>query len=672
VTKEDPAVPLEAPNLDDRRYEDIVAEILRLKPRFLPEWTDCNDSDPGMALAKLFAWMTDMTLYRMNRVPDRVYVKMLQMVGIERIQASPAGTIARFTAARDDVSQIVIPAGTQVAAGGDAEGPVIFETTEALPVLGTPMTAVQLWDGFSYSQATVASQAEGQSFVPFGPRARAGAALMLGFGGTAAMTNGPIHLYVRTSRLDAAPLRQSRTDPARVYDLPPPAELVWEYFDAAHWRPMTLLRDETTAFTRDGHIVLRGPGSGAKKARRGDVADPLYWIRCRVVDASWEKAPRLDAILPNCVQARQQISLRSESVGRSLGVPGQTFSLARTPVLPRAVPQTHVMPDGRIVTVPSVRLDIDEGAGFAPWQEVDDFHASGPEDRHFTLNRATGLITFGTGERGLIPAVFAPATGVGNIVAVEYKSGGGRRGNLPARSISTIQSHLPGIQAVTNPFPATGGASEESVGAAKARAASEIAANGRAVTAVDFETLALQAGVRRAKALALSHPRYPGVDIPGSVTVIVVPDGDAPNPIPSAYTLAKVANHLDGVRLVSTELHVVAPTYNEVSIEAEIVVGRTANPEMVREDLEARLNAFLHPLTGGADGLGWPFGGDIYYSDIYRLVIETRDVLRLADGQLLIRVNGELAPFCRDIVICDGELVFARSHSLTLLPEGRG
>ena len=663
---------LEAPNLDDRRYEDIVAEILRLKPRFLPEWTDANDSDPGMALAKLFAWMTDLTLYRLNRVPDRVYIKMLQMVGIERIQASPAGTVARFTPSRDDVSEVFVPAGTQLAAGGDADGPIAFETTEALAVLGTPLRAIQIWDGFSHSQATVAAEAEGQTFAPFGPRARDGAVLMLGFAGPARMTGGPLHLHVRTAQLDGPPPGESRADPAEVYDLPPPADLVWEFFDSARWQRLTLLRDETAAFTRDGYIVLRGPGTGAKLATRGDVSQPLYWIRCRVDSASWEKVPELDAVLVNCVDARQHITLRNEILGRSLGVPNQTFTLAHPPILPRDVPETWVGADGRVVTIRSVRLEIDEGSGFEPWHEVDDFHASGPQDRHFMLNRATGLVTLGSGEKGLIAAVFAPAPGVGNIMVREYRSGGGRRGNLPAGSIATIQSFLPGIQAVTNPYPATGGANEESVAAAKARAASEIAANGRAVTAVDFETLALQAGVRRAKALALTHPRYPGVEMPGSVMVVVVPDGDAPNPMPSAYTLAKVANHLDGLRLISTELHVVAPTYNEVSIEADVVVGRTANPEAVRADLEARLNSFLHPLTGGPGGLGWPFGGDIYYSDVYRTVIETRDVLRLADGQLAIRVNGELAPFCRDIVICPGELVFSREHRLTLFPEGRG
>jgi len=664
-------VPLDAPELDDRRFDDIVAEIMRLKPRFAPEWTDCNDSDPGVALAKLFAWMTDLTIYRLNRVPERAYIKFLQMVGIERIQASPAATIACFTPSRDDVSEVFVPQGTQIAASGDEAGPIVFETAEPLTVLGTTLKAIQLWDGFSYSQATTAAAAEGQSFRPFGPRTRPGSALMLGFSGPAKMTTGTIHLYVRMMSDPGAPRPESRVDPAQLYDLPPPADLVWEYWDASHWQRLTMLRDETNAFTRDGQILLRGPGSAVKLATRGELAEPLYWIRCRIGDASWEKAPLFDAVLVNCIPASQFTTVRAEVVGRSFGTPSQTFTLDQTPVLPLSEPQALFRPDGRMVTIKSVRLEIDEGMGFEPWQEVEDFHASAPEDRHFTINRATGLITLGSGEKGRIPAIFTPVAGGGNIVAREYRTGGGLRGNVPAGAITTIQNHLPGVQAVVNRFPATGGADEESTASAKARAAAEIAANGRAVTAIDFETLALQAGVRRAKALALAHPRYPGVAIPGSVTVIVVPDGEAPNPLPNAHTLAKVANHLDRLRLISTELHVVAPTYNEVSIEADMVVGRTANPQIVREELEARLNAFLHPLTGGADGLGWPFGGNIYYSDIYRIIIETRDVLRLADGQLAIRVNGELAPFCRDIEICPGELVYAAPHQLNMLPDGR-
>ena len=663
-------MPLEAPNLDDRRYGDIVDEALRMIPRFAPEWTDRNDSDPGIAITKLFAWMSELTLFRLNRVPEAAYIKFLQMIGVERRTAAAATVELQFLPARADLSETWVPRGTQAAAEADADGPVLFETLAPLAVLGTPLAAIQVWDGFGHSVATPRAQAAGQWFHPFGPRASAGAALMLGFGGPAALTAGPLDLYVRIRDTGAPPAPVSRDDPSAEAAPPPPATLVWEYWDLAQWQSLTVLRDDTAALTRSGHVVLRGPGGGARLAILGDVPAGHYWLRCRVVAGDWERAPALDAVLINCATAIQASSYADEVIGRSDGNPGQRFVLANRPVLALPQPERIDTAEGRHVTVGMLQLEIDEGSGFVAWQQVADFHASGPDDPHFTLNPATAEVVLGDGERGRIPAVFKPAGARGNIVARRYTSGGGRRGNLPAGSIVSLQGTSPGLSGVLNPYPATGGAQEETTDAAKTRAAFEIGANGRAVTAEDFELRALETGVRRAKALARAHPRYPGVAIPGSVTVIVVPDADRPDPMPSAATLAAVAAHLDTTRLITTEVHVVPPTYNTVSVEAEILVRRTAAPETVRAALEARLDAFLHPLTGGADGSGWPFGGDIFFSDLYRIVIETDGVARIVDGQLGIHVNGELAPYCRDVAICAGELVHAVPHALALFVEG--
>ena len=60
-------------NLDDRRFQDLVDEAKRLIPNYLPEWTNHNVADPGVALIELFAWMTELTLYRLNQIPDRLY-----------------------------------------------------------------------------------------------------------------------------------------------------------------------------------------------------------------------------------------------------------------------------------------------------------------------------------------------------------------------------------------------------------------------------------------------------------------------------------------------------------------------------------------------------------------------------------------------------------------------
>ena len=61
---------LPTPELDDRRFQDIVDEAKRRINRLCPEWTDHNVSDPGVALIELFAWMTEMTLYRLNQIPE--------------------------------------------------------------------------------------------------------------------------------------------------------------------------------------------------------------------------------------------------------------------------------------------------------------------------------------------------------------------------------------------------------------------------------------------------------------------------------------------------------------------------------------------------------------------------------------------------------------------------
>src|SRR5262245_15519018 len=85
-------MPLPTPALDDRTFQDIVDEAKRLIPRYCPEWTNHNVSDPGVALIELFAWMSEMVLYRVNQVPDRLFVHFLNMVGIEPFPPSVART----------------------------------------------------------------------------------------------------------------------------------------------------------------------------------------------------------------------------------------------------------------------------------------------------------------------------------------------------------------------------------------------------------------------------------------------------------------------------------------------------------------------------------------------------------------------------------------------------
>lgn len=83
---------LPIPNLDDRNFEDLMKEARALIPIYNKEWTNYNPSDTGITLLELFAWLSEMVIYRVNRVPEENYRKFLKLIGIE-LEAAGTGTV---------------------------------------------------------------------------------------------------------------------------------------------------------------------------------------------------------------------------------------------------------------------------------------------------------------------------------------------------------------------------------------------------------------------------------------------------------------------------------------------------------------------------------------------------------------------------------------------------
>src|SRR5512142_1020765 len=124
-------MPLPTPTLDDRHFQDIVDQVKSMIPRYCPEWTNHNVSDPGITLIELFAWMTDMLLYRVNQVPDLHYIKFLEMLGVRLRPPIPAKAPITFWLSAPQGFPVIIPGGTEVASTQTETEPSIVFTTDA-------------------------------------------------------------------------------------------------------------------------------------------------------------------------------------------------------------------------------------------------------------------------------------------------------------------------------------------------------------------------------------------------------------------------------------------------------------------------------------------------------------------------------------------------------------
>ena len=125
--------------LDDRTFEEIKNDAISRISAHCPEWTNHNASDPGITLVELFSYMTEMTQYRLNQVPQKNYLAFLDLLGIQQRLPIPASSRVQFdlssgyqmdNPAKDTV---LIPKGTKLATSSDEENEeIMFETKKAL------------------------------------------------------------------------------------------------------------------------------------------------------------------------------------------------------------------------------------------------------------------------------------------------------------------------------------------------------------------------------------------------------------------------------------------------------------------------------------------------------------------------------------------------------------
>jgi predicted phage baseplate assembly protein len=391
-----------------------------------------------------------------------------------------------------------------------------------------------------------------------------------------------------------------------------------------------------------------------------------YWVRCRfeqrrAEQGKYSESPRILNVeayaLGATTLATHAVIIRNEVLGVSNGEPNQLFGLRHAPILDLRSGETlHVEESRHGETV------------FAPWRRVADFSDSDRYDRHFTLDTATGEINFGPAIRQRDGTVhqYGRIPEAGRTIRFsQYRDGGGVAGNVPVGRIQVLKSAVPYIDQVINMKQAAGGRDQEHLDEAKLRAAREMRAQLRAVTAEDYENLAKGASRQVARVKCNIPQGSNGRLPPGMVEILIVPavsdslrSGNLTKLAIDEALVQQVADHLDSYRLLTTTLQIREPSYLGVSVEAEIVPADYSLPEVVIARVNDVLNNFINPLLLSewghsqnelmeADWEGWPFGRNLYVAEIFSLIQRVPGVKHVLDVELHTRQvtpSHEVAP----------------------------
>ena len=401
---------------------------------------------------------------------------------------------------------------------------------------------------------------------------------------------------------------------------------------------------------------------------------PRTWLRARLQNDGEPPMPSLAGIDANAVWSRQVQTVNDELLGSSNGQIHLTYFMRFAPVLSGQVIEVRELEGVRAdVELPILKRQLlrqglteadlrpvkDRATGkvrdvWVRWQERPHLLFSGPDDRHYVIERSQGQIRFGDGQRGRIPT-----TGVNNILARSYRAGGGVAGNIPAGAINQLLSGVL-TQGVGNPRNAGGGAEAETQVNVHRRGPQSVRHRKQAITLTDYEWLAREASpaVAVARALATTHPD--GRPMPGWVSLVILPQSSEQRPLPSFELRQQVLAYLSLRTPASAggQISIAGPDYLSVGVEAVIAPRSADQAAPVLSAARQALIGFLHPLTGGPEGDGWPFGRDVFLSDVAAVLEAVAGVDYVQSLHLLLEgtPQGERVEVPPNRVVAAGDL----------------
>lgn len=645
-------MPIRPPSLDDRNFDDLVEELLARIPAHTPEWTNPRVGDPGRTLVELFAWLGDTLLYRANLIPERQRLAFLRLLGVQMRPAIPAQGIISLAIEDQNITQSV-----SLQSLATIKGAVNFETLSEVTVF--PVSAIAYYKRrlTDTQKSQFANVVQGlaqiyqltEAATPYftTPIFAGGATEVAGFNLIDRTIDQSLWLALLAPKPElVAAIRQTLgtnfnggqpllnigvmpaiTIPERFEDIRPRAQIpfVWEISTgrevagAQEYLALRVIADETAGLTRRGVMRLVLPATSDIGAPSNDVRTALEagigdrppridvpevaarlvtWLRLRPAKPNLT-AMSLSWVGINAVEIDQRQTIFGRVIGQSDGSADQEFQLP-----------------GQSIELESLQIQVEElGRGYQPWQVIPDLALSNRDAAVFQLDSEAGTIRFGNGVRGRIP------DNQQRIRVALMRAGGGRNSNLPPGALTDITAKdLQGNMISTKlkvlqSLPTDGGEDAETLAEAEIRIPDLFRHRDRAVTGDDYRRLVAVvpgAQIGRVEVLPRFKPQQRRDDVPGVVSVIVLPLKEAiepPNPRPDRPLLETIYAYLDSRRPLGTELYVIGCEYVPLSLSIGVDIQDGFGQDSVLVEVREALRRFLWSLPpGGVAGNGWQLG----------------------------------------------------------------
>ncbi|WP_247729536.1 putative baseplate assembly protein [Halovivax limisalsi] len=522
----------------------------------------------------------------------------------------------------------------------------------------------------------------GEPVVPFAELPDDEQTLYVGFDHP--LENGPLSLFVA---IDDRIYPRS-FDPGIQWEYcPDPSTMEWEKLEfddgtdgltergTVEWTLATPT-ESFDLFGRSAHWIRARASTDAFDAGEGSTASEPP-----TADGNHSRSrspPTVDTVAVNTAWAYNTVTITDEVLGSSDGSHDQSFVCSQAPIIELTlwVDEFETLSAGERRRLRERRPDdVEEAydsrgepeAFWVRWEAVEDFLDSGPQDRHYVVDRTQGTVQFGGGDTGRIPP-----RGVDN-VKVSYTTGGGTDGNVDAGAVTDLKSSVSMVESVTNPLPADGGTDVESTETLVHRSSTRLKHRNRAVTATDYEALA-QA---RFPELARVSCR-PAGESGQQVTVLIVPDSEREKPVPPRALKHRVREtlleHAPAGFVAGDEsaLVVSGPGYAPLSVDLTVRAAGVRSVSALKNRIESSLDDYLHPIAGN-HGEGWSFQALPDLASLSAVVegLEAVGSIVHLDGTVSV---GETA---YDLAESDGRpslpedtLVCSASHDITVRTEG--